>query len=71
MTSTPQGLQRYEVFATIEHRGDSLQYGQYVSYIKKDENWYIRNDSTVMLLPKEDASPTRNVYIILLKKVTE
>ena len=69
--NSTQGVQRYKVLATIEHRGDTLQHGHYVSYVLTETNWYECNDSNITKLTKESFKPTKNAYIILLKKVTE
>ena len=64
-------IKRYEVFATIEHIGDEMQMGHYVSYLADNGIWFKCNDSIVTQLPKEDESPTENMYILLLKKSPE
>ena len=69
--NSTQGVQRYKVFATIEHIGKDLHSGHYVSYLHKDEKWYVCDDLTVKLLQKGDTKPTSNIYILLLKKIQE
>lgn len=67
--NTTQGVQRYKVFATIEHKGNTFERGHYVSYLLRNELWYCCDDSSVESLPNDDEKPTRNMYIVLLKKV--
>ena len=61
----------YEVIATIEHIGDKLEHGHYISYVLINGNWYFCNDTQVISLAKENEAPTRNIYILLLKKLNE
>ena len=41
---TEQGQYRYNVVGTIEHIGEYLIQGHYISYIFKDQNWYKCDD---------------------------
>ena len=63
-----EGVQKYEVFATIEHIGD-YNSGHYVSYLLHNKIWYCCNDLSITQLQKEAEHPTKNMYICILKKV--
>lgn len=68
--NTSQGVTKYEVIATIEHTGDELTSGHYMSYILKNDTWYRCNDESVQPM-SNSIDPIENVYILLLKKVIE
>ena len=68
---TLEGIKRYEVVATIEHIGDEMKSGHYISYIKRNNNWFHCNDTKIMPLANDNTSPTKNSYIILLKEAIE
>ena len=65
--STSQGVQSFQVIATIEHIGNSKDSGHYISYIYKNGIWYKCDDTSVTALEKEDEAPTKKPYIMLLK----
>ena len=67
---TLQGIKRYEVVATIEHLGNKMKSGHYISYIKRNDNWFHCNDTNITPLVNI-TSPTKNYFIILLKKAIE
>ena len=69
--NTPGGVEKYKVIATIEHLGQDTKGGHYISYILKNDTWYCCNDMNVYALPANSKAPTKNIYILLLKKVTE
>ena len=54
--------------STIEHKGNRLENGHYISYILMNENWYLCNDSHIETLAKGDVAPTKNIYVMLLKR---
>ena len=66
---TSQGVEKYKVIATIEHKGHEITSGHYISYILKNDTWYLCNDEKVERLPTHSKAPTENIYILLLKKV--
>ena len=68
---TLQGIERYEVVATIEHIGEEMKSGHYISYIKRNNTWFQCNDTNIMPLANDDTSPIKNSYILLLKKAIE
>ena len=68
--NTSQGVKKYEVVATIEHTGEELMVGHYMSYILKNGTWYCCNDESVEPM-YNNIDPIENVYILVLKKVIE
>ena len=68
--NTSQGVKKYEVVATIEHTGEKLMVGHYMSYILKNGTWYCCNDESVEPM-YNNIDPIENVYILVLKKVIE
>ena len=50
--NTSEGIKRYEVIASIEHIGNTLQRGHYVSYVLINDTWYLCNDTKVKPLAK-------------------
>ena len=67
--NTLQGNQNYKVIATIEHLGNDMKGGHYVSYILDNEDWYHCNNCEVNILPRNSKTPFENVYILLHKKL--
>ena len=65
---TPQGLQKYEVIATIEHKGATLESGHYICYIKQNNDWYVCDDTHIGKITNDNDAPTKSAYMILLKK---
>ena len=63
-----EGLSFYEPIATIEHVGQNLQHGHYVTYIKKDTIWIKCDDTRVTSIGFNVSTPISNAYLILLKK---
>ena len=68
---TLEGIKRYEVVATIEHIGKEMKSGHYISYIKRNNNWFLCDDTKITPLANDNTSPTKNSYIILLKEAIE
>ena len=69
--NTSQGTKRYEVIATIEHTGKDSKHGHYISYILNKGTWFLCNDTEINPLAKNDKTPTKKSYILLLKKAIE
>ena len=68
---TLEGIKRYEVIATIEHEGSNMIRGHYISYIKQNDTWFCCDDTKITELGKNIEAPTKNCYVVLLKKVVE
>ena len=67
---TEQGQYRYNVVGTIEHIGEYLIQGHYISYIFKDQNWYKCDDHRITPIGVDSDDPTTHAYVILLKLAT-
>ena len=63
-------IEKYQVFATVEHVGEQLYQGHYVSYLSQNNKWFLCNDQIITQLNEGDESATKNVYILILKKMT-
>ena len=64
-------MEKYQVIATIAHKGEYLNSGHYISYILKNDIWYFCSDEEVRPLLKGHEDPTKDVYVLLLKKVNK
>lgn len=43
----PDGGAKYELIGISQHRGSSINGGHYVSYVKKGQQWFCANDSSI------------------------
>jgi|GEM_PF-4883051 len=60
----------YECTGFIEHRGESVNGGHYVSYLKREGKWWLCDDSCVrQVTPSQVAIAKRNSYMISYRKV--
>ena len=67
--NTSQGVQKYEVFATIEHIGPSTDNGHYVAYLSYNGNWVRCDDSSITQLQQGSDEHMKNMYILVLKNI--
>ena len=67
--NTSQGVQKYEVFATIEHIGPSTDNGHYVAYLSYNGTWVRCDDSSVTQLQQSSDEHMKNMYILVSKKI--
>ena len=65
---TSLGPTNYEVIATIEHLGETLQSGHYVCYKKLQNQWVKCDDEIISVIKDNYCCITENAYIIMLKK---
>ncbi|HUD01763.1 MAG TPA: hypothetical protein VMR37_05515, partial [Rhabdochlamydiaceae bacterium] len=59
----------YDIQTLVLHRGQTLNSGHYLDYVKKEEGWYEANDSDIKSI-ELPPSTEREVYMIFLKKST-
>ena len=59
--------QKFELYATCNHSGETLGSGHYYAYIKDNEEWYQMNDDTVT--PCENFNNRDNTAYILFYKI--
>lgn len=60
----------YELDSFIVHKGDSVNFGHYISYVKKNGHWYECNDSYVRPLSEKDALAfASEAYLVYYKKI--
>ena len=66
-----QGVTVYELYAVICHLGPSSMSGHFVAYCRnrKDNKWYLYNDSIVSLCSKKDQYTDGMPYILFYKAV--
>jgi len=62
------GGQSYTLIALVVHEGYSADYGHYISYIEKNEQWYHISDSNVQNRNLENVISS-NPYLLFYKKV--
>eukprot|EP01065_Artemidia_motanka_P040811 TRINITY_DN518_c0_g2_i1.p1 TRINITY_DN518_c0_g2~~TRINITY_DN518_c0_g2_i1.p1 ORF type:complete len:2026 (+),score=546.13 TRINITY_DN518_c0_g2_i1:130-6207(+) len=62
-----QGSTVYDVFAVVNHQGETLRDGHYYSYVKcKDGQWYEFNDKLVARIEDPACVCTREAYLLFL-----
>ena len=43
----PQGLHRWELCSVLVHKGDVVNSGHYICFVRHGANWFLTSDSTV------------------------
>ena len=62
---------KYEVVAIINHWGNSLRSGHFVTYLKNESGqWWLLDDTNSKLSSLQEANSKDN-YVVLLKKKSE
>ncbi|BFU23304.1 ubiquitin carboxyl-terminal hydrolase domain containing protein [Entamoeba histolytica HM-1:IMSS-B] len=51
---TNKGNVNYRLISIIEHRGNQIRRGHYVSYVRRGEKWYFCNDENIQLIDQKD-----------------
>lgn len=65
--SVKMGSENYQIEGWINHKGENIDFGHYVSILKKDENWINYDDEKVDEVNPELIS--EDAYIVLIKKI--
>lgn len=63
----------YELYATVNHRGDRANSGHYVAYVKENRNWYSCDDSRITPVKFDNVKNEiyKDGYILFYQKKSE
>ena len=64
---THQGTFLYKVIATVQHIGQNISQGHYISYILRNNVWLCCDDERITPLGADTNEPTRHAYLVLLQ----